>query len=85
MTGLPRCVALFALLAWIAFAAPAFAASPEETFDAACAAYEQGQWDVAAEGFRSLLRYGLSDARLEYNLANAEFKRGRLGEAVLHY
>lgn len=82
---LQRCaLAVFALVVFIA-AAPSFAASPEETFDAACAAYEQGQWDAAAEGFRSLLRYGLSDARLEYNLANAEFKRGRLGEAILHY
>ena len=35
--------------------------------------------------FSSLLRYGLADARLEYNLANAEYKRGRLGEAILHY
>jgi hypothetical protein len=61
------------------------AESPEDTFDAACRSYEQGHWDEAAEGFRSLLRYGLSDARLEYNLANTEYKRGRLGEAILHY
>jgi len=59
--------------------------SPEATFDAACRDYEQGHWDAAADGFRSLLRYGLSDARLEYNLANAEYKRGHLGEAILHY
>ncbi len=61
------------------------AESPEDTFDTACRAYEQGHWDVAAEGFRSLLRYGLADWRLEYNLANTEYKRGRLGEAILHY
>ncbi len=76
---------LIAALALSGFAPGALAASPEETFDAACAAYEQGQWDAAADGFRSLLRYGLSDARLEYNLANSEYKRGRLGEAILHY
>jgi tetratricopeptide (TPR) repeat protein len=61
------------------------AASPEDTFDTACRAYEEGHWDAAADAFRSLLRYGLADARLEYNLANTEYKRGRLGEAILHY
>ena len=68
----------------LGIASTARAESPEETFDAACRAYEQGHWDAAAEGFRSLLRYGLKDARLEYNLANAEYKRGHLGEAILH-
>ena len=61
------------------------AASPEQTFDEACKAYEQGHWDEAADSFQGLLRYGLADWRLEYNLANAEYKRGRLGEAILHY
>jgi hypothetical protein len=61
------------------------AESPEDTFDAACRAYDQGHWDAAADGFRGLLRYGLADWRLEYNLANTEYKRGRLGESILHY
>ena len=71
---------------WVALACLVLlGASPEESFDTACRAYEEGHWDVAADGFRSLLRYGLMDARLEYNLANTEYKRGRLGEAILHY
>jgi tetratricopeptide (TPR) repeat protein len=61
------------------------AGAPEDAFDRASTAYEQGKWDDAAEAFRGLLRYGVTDARLEYNLAGAEYKRGRLGEAVLHY
>jgi len=61
------------------------AQSPEETFEAACKSYDQGRWDDAADGFRRLLRYGIADWRLEYNLANTEYKRGRLGEAILHY
>jgi len=65
--------------------AAARAASPEESFDTACKAYEQGHWDEAADGFRGLLRYGIEDGRLEYNLANSEYKRGHLGEAILHY
>jgi tetratricopeptide (TPR) repeat protein len=79
-----KCLAAALALAVLA-AAPSRAASPEETFDQACHAYEQGKWDDAAEGFRSLLRYGFSDPRIEYNLANSELKRGRIGEAVLHY
>ncbi len=81
-------IGLWAVAAGLVFlGAPttARAESPEETFDAACRAYEQGRWDDAADSFRSLLRYGLADWRLEYNLANTEYKRGRLGEAVLHY
>jgi len=61
------------------------AESSENVFDAACRAYEDGHWDAAADGFRGLLRYGLADWRLEYNPANTEYKRGRLGEAILHY
>jgi len=72
--------ALFALTAM-----RTFAQTPEATFETACRAYDAGRWDEAAEGFRSLLRYHIADDRLEYNLANAEYKRGRLGEAILHY
>jgi len=77
--------AAFALAALVLFRLPAHAESAEETFERARAAYEQGNWEQAAEGFRGLLRYGFTDARLEYNLANAEYKRGRMGEAILHY
>jgi hypothetical protein len=82
-----RCVLVFALALTALQAAPPPTGtdSPEAAFDAACREYEGGHWDAAADGFRSLLRYGLSDARLEYNLANAEYKRGRYGEAILHY
>jgi tetratricopeptide (TPR) repeat protein len=61
------------------------AAEPEDSFDRAYAAYAQGNWDAAAEGFRSVLRTGVADPRVEYNLAGAEYKRGHLGDAVLHY
>jgi plasmid maintenance system antidote protein VapI len=74
-----------ALLVAVLAGPSARAESPEDVFDSACRAYEQGHWDAAADGFRSLLRYGLADPRLEYNLANAEYKRGHLGEAILHY
>jgi tetratricopeptide (TPR) repeat protein len=76
---------VFAAATLIGTVPRAHAETPEETFDAACHAYDQGRWDAAADGFGSLLRFGLADWRLEYNLANTEYKRGRLGEAILHY
>jgi tetratricopeptide (TPR) repeat protein len=80
-----KAFAIAVVMAWAALAVPAHGASPEEAFDQACHDYEQGKWDQAAEGFRSLLRYGLEDPRIEFNLANSEYKRGRIGEAILHY
>ncbi|HEX4825643.1 MAG TPA: tetratricopeptide repeat protein [Candidatus Polarisedimenticolaceae bacterium] len=73
------------LLALVLAVSSARAQNPEAAFERACQAYAQGKWDEAADGFRELLRYGFNDPRLEYNLANAEYKRGRLGEAILHY
>lgn len=78
-------LALAGFRSGVAADAPAAATGAAETFAQACRAYEQGKWDEAADGFRGLLRYGYADPRLEYNLANAEYKRGRLGEAILHY
>lgn len=59
--------------------------SPEEIFNRGNSAYEQGRYEEAAEAYRTLLRYRIRDARLEYNLGNAEFRLGRLGHAILHY
>ncbi len=39
----------------------------------------------AAGGFESLLRAGLCNASLEYNLANAYFRLNEHGRAILHY
>lgn len=39
----------------------------------------------AAAGFSALRDAGLSNAALEYNLANTHFRLGELGQAILHY
>jgi len=59
--------------------------SPEESFDRGNAAYERESYEEAIEAYRAVLRYGIEDPRLEYNLGNAAFKLGRLGQAILHF
>lgn len=82
-----RGVAIAVLLVALAPGAvsDAVAQSPEEVFDRGNRAYEEGRYRDAAESYRAVTRYGVTDARLEYNLGNAEFKQGNLGRAILHY
>lgn len=42
-------------------------------------------FEAAAQHFESALATGLRNGYTEYNLGNAYFQAGRLGEAVLHY
>ncbi len=66
-------------------ASPALAETPEEIFARGNAAYEHGRYEEAAEAYRTVIQYGVQDARVEYNLGCAAFKLGRLGEAILHF
>ena len=62
------------------------AASDAETlWEAANAAYVNGAYERAAEGYQAILARGLHSANLYYNLANAYFKSGRTGQAILYY
>jgi len=47
--------------------------------------YEAGDFVGATGAWESLAREGLEDSRLWYNLGNAYFQRGRIGEAILGY
>lgn len=75
----------WALLVGLSIGTAIQAASPEEVFEQGNTAYEQNDFRQAAEAYRALLRYKIEDPRLEYNLANAEFRLGNLGSAILHY
>lgn len=78
--------ALAALAVLALMGAPvALAESPEETFERGNEAYTRGDFAAAAEAYRTVLQYGVLDARVEYNLGNAAFRLGRMGEAILHY
>jgi tetratricopeptide (TPR) repeat protein len=75
--------ALLALL--LAGTATARATPPESLFEQANQAYERGNFEEAAAGYATLAGYKVHDPRVQFNLANAHFKMGRLGPAVLHY
>lgn len=65
--------------------APVAEASPERLWDRANTAYINGDFHAAAELYEQILARGLSSMKLYYNLANACFKEGRLGKAILFY
>ncbi len=69
----------------LAFGTTSAAQTPENVFLEGNAHYEDGRYAAAAAAYRSLLRYQIRDPVLEYNLGNAEFRLGNLGQAILHY
>jgi len=64
-------------LAVCLFAAPAAA----QTFDCPTL-YEKGEYGAAAECFEALARQGNGNGHLFYNLGNARYREGSLGEAI---
>jgi tetratricopeptide (TPR) repeat protein len=69
----------------LAAVVPASAQTAEEAFERGNEAYAAGDWAAAAAEYRTVLDYRVADARVYYNLANAEFRMGRLGPSILHY
>lgn len=59
--------------------------SAEELWDSANAAYNEGNFEKAAKEYELILSQSLHSAALYYNLANAYFKQGELGKALLNY
>ena len=60
-------------------------ASPKEAFEGAEVLYQDERYEEAAEAYEAMRAQGFEDGALYYNLANAYFKAGRLGLAVLNY
>ena len=61
------------------------ARSPEERFVEAAVAYDGGEYADAIRLYQQLLRDGFMAAELYYNLGNAWYRQGDVGQAVLHY
>jgi tetratricopeptide (TPR) repeat protein len=77
--------ALLALPLLLAAGLYARAETPEETFSRGNAAFEARRFEEAAQAYRTVIRYGITDARVEYNLGCASYRLDRLGEAILHF
>ena len=86
MIRLPAKLSLLVVWVLLSLAIPPVSAqSPEELFQIGNTAYGQERYADAAATYRDVLRYRIQDPRLEFNLANAEFRLGHLGRAILHY
>lgn len=49
------------------------------------AVFDQGQFEQAVEHYQELLDQGYDSGELYYNLGNAAFKTGQIGEAIAYY
>lgn len=73
---------------WLALATtlPALATTDLATgFDQANKLYEEGKFRDAAEAYHQLLATGQRSGALLFNLGNAQFKAGNLGQAIAAY
>jgi len=59
--------------------------SPREAFARAEALYQEQDYRGAAEVYETIRGLGIEDAALYYNLGNAYFKAGELGQSVLSW
>lgn len=78
----------FMMVGWISLCmwpSAALAISPEERFAEAAAAYDSGDFAEAIRLYQQLLRDGFVAAELYYNLGNAWYRQGDVGQAVLNY
>jgi tetratricopeptide (TPR) repeat protein len=61
------------------------AASPEQLFRQGNEYYDKGEYARSAQEYEKIRAEGHESGMLYFNLGNAYFKAGRLGEAVLNY
>ncbi len=63
----------------------AMAQTSAERWEAGNRAYIEGNYDKAIEEYTAILNGGEYSMKLYYNLANAYFKTGAMGKAILYY
>ncbi len=66
-------------------ASPAHSQNADQIFNDAVSAYQRGRFDSAAVGFQSIVRRGIDDERVWYNLGNSQFKMHQIGHALVSY
>lgn len=64
---------------------PVVAQSGLVEFDQANNAYSAGDFEKAVAGYSAIIKHQGYSSSVLYNLANAYFEQGEVGEAVLHY
>ena len=58
----------------------------EERWEAAAAAYQEGDWQAALDQYLALQQAGYASAALDYNIGNCYYKiGGYLGKSILYY
>ena len=76
---------IIALILLLPFSAEARRTQAGPLWEQANEFYAQAMYDSAAFLYEDLLEEGFAGFDLEYNLGNAYFKLGELGQAILHY
>lgn len=64
---------------------PLVASEEGNIFVRANSLYEEGQYEKASILYESLIRDGIKDADVFYNLANAYYRQNIIGKAILNY
>lgn len=80
-----RCTGAMLAAALLFAAGEIVRAGTGSSFDDANTAFAQGRFADAARGFESVLAEEGCSAPVLYNLANANFRDGKLGAAILNY
>lgn len=69
----------------LCFALPVQALTTPASVEEARVAYEAGDYVAAIDGYEAAINAGADHALVHYNLGNAYFKSGNLGEAIASY
>lgn len=72
-------------MAWLCLVLRGFALDPAEPFAEAARAYDNSDYAEAIRIYQQLQRDGFVAAELFYNLGNAWYRQGDIGQAVVHY
>ena len=78
-------VSAFGLICMMLITVSSLAADAGGGFDAANKLYEEGKFSEAASAYDMLVQSGMVSSALYFNLGNAFFKSGQLGQALAAY
>jgi len=80
-----RTIRAVAILSVILIPVLLLAQEPSTLFSQAKQQYNQGNYEQAINDYQQIIRQGVESAPLHFNMGNAYFKAGEIGEAILHY